>query len=122
MESLEKIQIRLDQISENKVFIGILMLLVNVGARFIIEELSDNHRAIVKGDNFRKIVIFASVFMATRDIFIALIVTFMFVILINEVLDSKEETDKEISKVSDSHIKQQLDMQIDQLKMIKDSL
>ena len=65
MESLEKIQIRLDQISENKVFIGILMLLVNVGARFIIEELSDNHRAIVKGDNFRKIVIFASVFMAT---------------------------------------------------------
>ncbi len=122
MESLEKIQIRLDQISENKVFIGLLMLLVNVGARFIIEELSDSHRAIVKGDNFRKIVIFASVFMATRDIFIALIVTFMFVILINEVLDSKEETDKEISKVSDSHIKQQLDMQIDQLKMIKDSL
>lgn len=122
MESLEKIQIRLDQISENKVFIGLLMLLVNVGARFIIEELSDSHRAIVKGDNFRKIVIFASVFMATRDIFIALIVTFMFVILINEVLDSKEETDKEISKVSDSHVKQQLDMQIDQLKMIKDSL
>jgi len=122
MESLEKIQIRLDQISENKVFIGLLMLLVNVGARFIIEELSDSHRAIVKGDNFRKIVIFASVFMATRDIFIALIVTFMFVILINEVLDSKEETNKEISKVSDSHIKQQLDMQIDQLKMIKDSL
>ncbi len=56
MESLEKIQIRLDQISENKVFIGLLMLLVNVGARFIIEELSDSHRAIVKGDNFRKIV------------------------------------------------------------------
>ena len=46
----------------------------------------------------------------------------MFVILINEVLDSKVETDKKISKVSDSHIKQQLDMQIDQLKMIKDSL
>ena len=116
------LSVELDQISENKVFIGLLMLLVNVGARFIIEELSDSHRAIVKGDNFRKIVIFASVFMATRDIFIALIVTFMFVILINEVLDSKEETDKEISKVSDSHIKQQLDMQIDQLKMIKDSL
>ena len=70
------------------------MLLVNIGARFIIEELSDEHRAVVKSDWFRKIVIFSSVFMATRDVVIALTVTIIFVVLINEIL-SQETSDSE---------------------------
>ena len=43
-DSLEKIQIYCDQLSENKLFVGFMMVIVNVGARFIIEELSDEHR------------------------------------------------------------------------------
>ena len=123
MDALEYIQIKCDQLSENKIFIGLLMIMVNVGARFIIEELSDEHREIAKGDIFRKVVIFASVFMATRDIIISLIVTLIFVILMNEVLgkEEKQESKKEGPKGS-SFAKQELDKQIDQLKLIKDSL
>ena len=122
-ESIDYFRIYCDQLSENKLFIGFLMILINVGARYIIEELSDEHREIVKSDIFRKIVIFSSVFMATRDIIIAFIVTFIFVILINESLrtpDKKQDT-KEMEKGS-SYIKQELDKQIDKLKLIKDSL
>jgi hypothetical protein len=123
MYILDYFQVRFDQLAENKLFIGLLMILVNVGARFIIEELSDEHRAIVKSENFRKIVIFASVFMATRDIVISLIVTIIFIILINEVLGTVENTDtKEEGNKGSSFIKQELDKQIDQLKLIKDSL
>ena len=82
-DSFEYLQVRCEQLGENKIFVGFAMILVNVGARFIIEELSDDHRDIVKSDLFRKIVIFASVFMATRDIIVALIVTIVFLILIN---------------------------------------
>ena len=122
-DSFEYLQVTCDQISENKIFIGFAMILVNVGARFIIEELSDDHRDIVKSDLFRKIVIFASVFMATRDIIVALIVTIVFLILINEVLRSSDETDKkDDSKKGGSFVKQQLDKEIDQLKIIKDSI
>lgn len=122
-DSFEYLQVTCDQISENKIFIGFAMILVNVGARFIIEELSDDHRDIVKSDLFRKIVIFASVFMATRDIIVALIVTIVFLILINEVLRSPDEDDKqEDSKKGGSFVKQQLDKEIDQLKIIKDSI
>jgi hypothetical protein len=123
MDALEYIQIKCDQLSENKIFIGLLMIMVNVGARFIIEELSDEHREIAKGDVFRKIVIFASVFMATRDIIISLIVTLIFVVLMKEVLgkEEKQEAKKEGPKGS-SFAKQELDKQIDQLKLIKDSL
>jgi len=128
MDALEYIQIRCDQLSENKIFIGLLMIMVNVGARFIIEELSDEHREIAKGDVFRKIVIFASVFMATRDIIISLIVTLIFVILMNEVLKTEDKEVDDNKKEGDgtskgsSFVKQELDKQIDQLKLIKDSL
>lgn len=122
-DSFEYLQVTCDQISENKIFIGFAMILVNVGARFIIEELSDDHRDIVKSDLFRKIVIFASVFMATRDIIVALIVTIVFLILINEVLRSSDEDSKQDdSKKGGSFVKQQLDKEIDQLKIIKDSI
>jgi len=123
MDALNYIQIKCDQLSENKFFIGLLMIMVNVGARFIIEELSDEHREIAKGDIFRKVVIFSSVFMATRDIVTSLIVTLVFVILMNEVLgkEEKKEGKKEGPKGA-SFAKQELDKQIDQLKVIKDSL
>jgi hypothetical protein len=118
-DSIEKLQIYCEQLSENKLFIGFVMVIVNVGARFIIEELSDEHRAIVKGELFRKIVIFCSVFMATRDIIIALTVTIVFVILINEILGTEK---KEKDNQNKSSAKQELDKKIDELKLIKDSL
>ena len=124
MHSLEFIQIKCEQMAENKIFIGLVMIMVNIGARFIIEELSDEHREIAKGETFRKIVIFCSVFMATRDIMISLIVTIIFVVVMNEVLkteDTKVEDNKGDNKGS-SYAKQELDKQIDQLKLIKDSL
>ena len=124
MDSLEYLQIRLEQLSENKIFIGLVMVMVNVGARFIIEELSDEHREIAKGDIFRKVVIFCSVFLATRDIVVALIVTFIFVVLMNEVLktEEKEVDDKKDDKKGGFSVKQELDKQIDQLKLIKEAL
>ena len=125
MHSLEFIQIKCEQLAENKIFIGLIMIMVNIGARFIIEELSDEHREIAKGETFRKIVIFCSVFMATRDIMISLIVTIIFVVVMNEVLkteDTKVEDKEGDKSKGSSYAKQELDKQIDQLKLIKESL
>ncbi len=125
MDSLEYLQIRLDQLSESKLFIGLIMVVVNIGARFIIDELSDEHREIIKNKYFRKVVIFCSVFMATRDIIVALIVTGIFAILMNEILADSNELTKESAKESDkdtASVKQQLDKHIDELKLIKDNL
>ena len=124
MHALEFIQIKCEQLAENKIFIGLVMIMVNIGARFIIEELSDEHREIAKGETFRKIVIFCSVFMATRDIMISLIVTIIFIVVMNEVLKTEDTkiADKEGDNKGSSFAKQELDKQIDQLKLIKDSL
>ena len=123
MNAIEFIQIKFEQLAENKIFIGLLMIMVNIGARFIIEELSDEHREIAKGEIFRKVVVFCSVFMATRDIMTSLIVTIIFVVVMNEVLATEEKKSEngEAPKGA-SFAKQELDKQIDQLKLIKDSL
>ena len=97
MNSFEYLQIYLDQLSENKLFIGLIMVLVNIGARFIIEEFSEDHIKIIKNPYFRKLIVFSSVFMATRDIIISLIVTLIFAIVINEILNNKESNDKELN-------------------------
>lgn len=118
MDSLEHLQIYLDQMSENKIFIGLIMVLVNIGARFIIEELGEEHKDILHNTYFRKFVVFCSVFMATRDIGVALIVTLIFAVIINEILgkeDSKEETDKSV-------IKSKIDEQIQLLNSLKDKV
>lgn len=123
MDSLEYLQIQLDRLSENKIFIGLIMIMVNIGARFIIEELSDEQRAFIKNKYFRKVVIFCSVFMATRDIVIAGVITLAFAILMEEVLKTDETQTVEKSNGSNgSNAKQELDKKIDELKLIKDSM
>tara|TARA_B110001450_G_scaffold255426_1_gene282939 strand:+ start:603 stop:992 length:390 start_codon:yes stop_codon:yes gene_type:complete len=124
MDSLERLQIYLDQLSENKIFIGLIMVLVNIGARFIIEELSEEHKTIIQNTYFRKLVIFCSVFMATRDIGVALIVTLIFAIVINEILGKEDEdADKDADKDAEPAILgYKIDQQIELLNSIKDKL
>ena len=122
MDSLEYLQIRLDELSENKIFIGLIMIMVNIGARFIIEELNDEQRAIVKSPTFRKLIVFVQVFMATRDIVVAFIVTLIFTILMEEILKSDKKDTSNNQKNQGGSAKQELDKKIDELKLIKDSL
>lgn len=120
MDSLEHLQIYLDQMSENKIFIGLIMVLVNIGARFIIEELGEEHKKIIQNTYFRKFVVFCSVFMATRDIGVALIVTLIFAIIINEILGKEEDLKEQNKEKID--FKNKLDEQIQLLNSIKEKL
>jgi len=82
-------------VNDNKYIIGLTMIMLNIGARFIIDELDDDLRKIISNTIVRRIVIFCSFFMATKDLFTATVLTIIFVIMINEVfakeLDELEE-------------------------------
>lgn len=122
MNSLEHLQIYLDELSENKIFIGLIMVLVNIGARFIIEELGEEHQKIIQNTYFRKLVIFCSVFMATRDIGVAFIVTLIFAVIINEILGNKEEEEEDTEKDDKIEFKNKLDEQIQLLNSLKEKI
>jgi len=106
-----------ETLNENKYFIGLSMILLNIGARFIIDELGDDLRQVISSDMVRKVFIFCAFFMATRDIFISIILTIVFIIIINEFLGT-EETDG-VEKDRGSSYKGELEKTIQQLKNVQ---
>jgi hypothetical protein len=93
-----------DTLNANKYFIGFSMILLNIGARFIIDELDDDMRKIVSAKMVRRFFIFCSFFMATKDVLRALTLTIVFVILVTEVF-GKDDTQKDSQKDSQSQQK-----------------
>ena len=118
MNLIEYFQDQTDVLNENKYFIGLMMIMVNIGARFIIDELNDEHRKIFKNLYFRRAVIFAVIFMATRDIIIAFVVTGIFILLVLETIPEPVEEDGD--RGGSSFAKKELEKEIDKLKVIKD--
>ena len=108
-------------INENKYMIGITMIMLNIGARFIIDELDDDLRKMISNVVVRRVVIFCSFFMATKDLFTAVVLTIIFVILINEVfakeLDELDEDEDE--KKGGSFNKNEIEKTIQNLKTIQ---
>ena len=108
-------------INDNKYMIGITMIMLNIGARFIIDELDDDLRKLVTNTYVRRVVIFCSFFMATKDLFTAIILTIIFVILINEVFAKEldEMDDENEDKKGGSFNKNELEKTIQNLKTIQ---
>ena len=107
-------------INENKYIIGLTMIMLNIGARFIIDELDDDLRKIISNTIVRRVVIFCSFFMATKDLFTAVVLTIIFIILINEVFAKElEELEEGDEKKGGSYNKNELEKTIQKLKSIQ---
>lgn len=62
-------------------FSGVMLLLLNVGSRFIAHELSDDDKEYSQNLLIRRLAIFAVCFVGTKDAVISLILTAAFVVL-----------------------------------------
>ena len=112
---VEKISESTDILNENKYFIGLTMILVNIGSRYIIDDLNNEHRNLIRNEYIRKVFVFCVFFMATRDILISLALTVMFIIVIKELFNfDKPEDDKKAG----SNSKDEINMVIDRLKEV----
>jgi hypothetical protein len=67
-------------LNTNPYFIGLMMLLLNLGGRFIGMEISKEQEKIFVNPWVRRALIFTVLFVATRNVFVALIMT-IFVLL-----------------------------------------
>jgi len=118
---IDNIQDSFSCINENKYIIGLTMIMLNIGARFIIDELDDDLRKIISNTIVRRVVIFCSFFMATKDLFTAVVLTIIFVILINEVFakELEELEEGEEGSKGGSFNKNELEKTIQKLKSIQ---
>ena len=70
-------------LNQSKYFAGIMMIVLNLGSKYITMELSENQDELFKNKIIRRFLVFTVVFVATRDIFVSLIITGIFIILIS---------------------------------------
>jgi hypothetical protein len=70
----------LKTLNDNKFFAGIIMLIMNIGSKYISIELSKTQENYIKYSLGRQILIFSVLWMGTRDIVTALILTIAFIL------------------------------------------
>tara|TARA_B100000424_G_C22893440_1_gene475272 strand:- start:581 stop:1057 length:477 start_codon:yes stop_codon:yes gene_type:complete len=78
----------LENINTNKLLIGLMMIFMNIGSRFIELKFTDAQEKIIK-NVAREVLIFTIAFVYTKDIVLAIIITGSFIILANYVFNEK---------------------------------
>jgi hypothetical protein len=70
----------IQNINNSKLFAGLMIITLNIASKFVTIKLSKTMESYLKYTFSRQILIFAIAWMGTRDIYIALIVSTVFVI------------------------------------------
>ena len=78
---LSYIQSSIRSLNQSKLLLGIAMLLLNVGAKYVDLRFSKTQEQALRNGLAREMIIFAIVFMATHDIVTSLLLTGAFVVL-----------------------------------------
>ena len=75
-----------DTLNENKLLLGLVMIFMNIGSKFIVINISDTQKELLSNSILRQVLVFCIAFVATRDILLALVLTAVFVILVDGLL------------------------------------
>ena len=74
-------------LNDNKVFAGIIILIMNIGSKYINIELSKTQENYIKHSLGRQFIIFSILWVGTRDIFISLVMTLLFILFTDYLLN-----------------------------------
>ena len=82
----------LDSLNNSKYLFAMMMLLMNVGGKYIEMDISKHHKSFLATSViFRRLLIFTIAFIATRDVVSSLIITASFVILVLHLFNYDSE-------------------------------
>jgi hypothetical protein len=81
MKVLPFLQDAMNKLNNSKVFAGCMMILMNIGSKYITVKLSKSQEAYFRNNIARELLIFVVCWMGTRDLLIALMLTASFYIL-----------------------------------------
>ena len=81
----------LKHINESKFLIGIAMILLNIGSKYVDFKFTKTQEQMLRNGIAREILIFTIVFMGTRDLIYAILLTGAFIILSEYAFNEKSE-------------------------------
>jgi hypothetical protein len=70
------------QLNNSKYFTGIIMILLNIGSKYISLELSDAQQQFLNHPIVRKLLVFTIFFVATKDVVVSAILSVVFVLFV----------------------------------------
>ena len=76
-------------LNNSKFFAGVIMILLNIGSKFISIQFSKSTEEYLKMSLSKQILVFAMAWMGTRDIITALLLTAIFVILSDHIFNEE---------------------------------
>jgi hypothetical protein len=76
-------------LNNSKIFAGVMIIILNISSKFVNIKLSKSLESYLKHSFSRQILVFAIAWMGTRDIYIALVITVVFVV-VSEYLFNEE--------------------------------
>ena len=78
---------KIQAISTSKIFAGIMIILLNVSSKFVTIKVSKSMESYLKYTFSRNLLIFAIAFVGSRDIYVAVFVTLLFILFMDYLLN-----------------------------------
>jgi uncharacterized protein (UPF0262 family) len=76
-------------LNNSKLFAGVIMILLNVGSKFIPIQFSKSTEEYLKMNVTKQLLVFAMAWMSTRDIYTAVLLTALFTVLSDYLLNEE---------------------------------
>lgn len=80
-----------NSLNNNKIFAGVIILIMNICSRYATLELSKSQEYYVKYIFGKQLLLFAIIWIGTRDIMISIILTILFLILADYLLNDQSK-------------------------------
>jgi hypothetical protein len=99
----------LSALNDNKFFLGVMLLTLNLGSRHLVDEFSANPEEYNRNLILRRFAVFAVCFVGTRDVIISILLTAAFIIISTGVsMKNREgmETQKKLAAPGESRADQ----------------
>jgi hypothetical protein len=76
-------------LNNSKFFAGVIMILLNIGSKFISIQFSKSTEEYLKMNVTKQILVFSMAWMGTRDIYISLVLTAVFTVLSDHLFNEE---------------------------------
>ena len=89
----------------NKYILGLAIIIVNIGSRFLLDELTPKQKKFINRPIIRRLTIFCIFYMTTRDCIASIILTALFILITTNIynedpeLEKKREHDKILNEI-----------------------
>ena len=77
----------IENVNNSKIFAGLMIIILNVASKFVNFKFSKSIEMYLKHTFSKQVLVFAIAWMGTRDIYVALIITIVFIICMDYIFN-----------------------------------